>query len=82
MNRSHIRLLSVLGVFSTLFALASAASAATYADLYNFAGVPQDDGKNPDGSLIQVGSSLYGVAKGGNGVGVIFSFNPRSRFKT
>ena len=82
MNRSHIRLLSVLGVFSTLFALASAVSAATYADLYNFAGVPQDDGKNPDGSLIQVGSSLYGVAKGGNGVGVIFSFNPRSRFKT
>ena len=48
-----------------------------YKVLYNFQGFPSD-GNNPYGSLILVGSKLYGMTAGGgasNGPGVIFSIN-------
>src|ERR1700691_3550381 len=59
-----------------LLVLASLASAAPYTDLYNFAG-HSTDGMSPRGSLIQVGSVLYGMTnEGGKGAGTIFAFNP------
>jgi hypothetical protein len=42
----------------------SMARAAVYANLYNFAG-DSTDGINPRGSLIQVGTTLYGMAANG-----------------
>jgi uncharacterized repeat protein (TIGR03803 family) len=76
-RRTIIRFNAVLAIICFLLGLASSASAAPHTDLYNFAGVPHDDGKNPLGSFIQVGSLLYGMtANGGEGGGTIFDFNP------
>jgi uncharacterized repeat protein (TIGR03803 family) len=76
MNRFNIRCSMVLAVVCFLFGLAPLARAAVYSDLYNFAG-HSTDGISPRGSLIQVGSLLYGMTTmGGPGVGTVFSFNP------
>jgi uncharacterized repeat protein (TIGR03803 family) len=75
MNHIYIRISGLLIVIWAFLRMGYWAGAATYTDLYNFAG-HNIDGISPSGSLIQVGTSLYGLtAMGGPGIGTIFSFN-------
>jgi uncharacterized repeat protein (TIGR03803 family) len=76
MNRFNAGFWKVLAVVCFLFGHMPPARAAVYADIYNFAG-GSSDGTSPRGSLIQVGSLLYGLTnEGGKGAGTIFSLNP------
>jgi uncharacterized repeat protein (TIGR03803 family) len=78
MSSCNSRFWGIFLVLSVLFGIAPEVRAAAYADIYNFAG-HSTDGISPRGSLIQVGSTLYGMTSmGGNGGGIIFSFNPGS----
>jgi len=71
--------LSIIGqlAFVLFLAGASAAHAATFNLLYNFAGGTSDGG-GPTGFLTNVGSLLYGMTSGGGpaSAGTIFAFNP------
>jgi uncharacterized repeat protein (TIGR03803 family) len=55
--------------------MAAAAQTASFNSLYFFQG--GSDGRNPNGSLLQSGSMLYGMTEYGGtyGDGTIFSFN-------
>jgi uncharacterized repeat protein (TIGR03803 family) len=66
----------VTAVFLWLCLAPSANAGTIYADVYNFS--PNIDGIHPRGSLIQVGSLLYGLTSEGS----LFSFSPGNNIET
>jgi uncharacterized repeat protein (TIGR03803 family) len=81
--RSHYATVAAILLGTGVAAEGQSLPASPYT-VYNFAGTSAGDGATPNGSLIAVGSTLYGLttAGGTNGNGTIYSYNPLTKAET